>query len=281
MNNANMTELASDVARLQEILSKHPRVVVLTGAGISAESGIPTYRNHDGTSKNRDPIQHQDFVEKSLVRKRYWARSALGWPRVSRAAPNAAHLSLAQLEAKGHIELLITQNVDRLHQQAGSRRVVDLHGRLDQVSCLDCRAVYARAKIQGQLQRRNPALFELVAKKLPDGDAELDEYEFHKMNVPVCERCMGRLMPTVVFFGGGVPKNIVTRCMDGLDNADALLAIGSSLQVLSGFRFCRRAYELGKPVILINPGITRADPIASLKLTSPCAPLLERLLSAV
>ncbi len=276
---STMTELASDIASLQEVLSKYQRIVVLTGAGVSAASGIPTYRDHDGTSKHRNPVHHQEFLEQSFARKRYWARSALGWPIVSRAVPNAAHRGLATLEAQGQVELLITQNVDRLHQRAGSRRVVDLHGRLDEVSCLDCDAVYQRDRIQTQLMQTNPALFALVAKNLPDGDANLKGHDLHLINEPVCERCMGRLMPGVVFFGGGVPKGTVTHCMESLERADALLSIGSSLQVLSGYRFCRRAHELRKPVILINSGITRADPIASLKLTSSCGPLLEQLFS--
>ncbi|MFT5482148.1 MAG: NAD-dependent SIR2 family protein deacetylase [Halieaceae bacterium] len=273
-----MTKPAPDIARLQDFLARYPRLVVLTGAGVSAASGIPTYRDQDGNWKQSDPIQHQDFIEQPAARKRYWARSALGWPKVSQATPNTAHRALAQLEANGHVELLITQNVDRLHQRSGSRRVVDLHGRLDEVNCLDCGATYKRDLIQILLQRNNPALFNLAVETLPDGDADLADHYIHNVNVPVCERCAGRLMPNVVFFGGGVPKSRVKRCMDSVAKADALLSIGSSLQVLSGYRFCRRAHELGKPVVLINPGTTRADSIAFLKLTSPCAPLLEQLL---
>ena len=273
-----MTKIASETSKLQWFLGQHPRLVVLTGAGVSAASGIPTYRDHEANWKQTDPIQHQEFIEQPSVRKRYWARSALGWPKVSEATPNIAHLALAQLEASGHIELIITQNIDRLHQRAGSRRVVDLHGRLDEVNCLHCGTVYDRDLIQTLLQRDNLELFSLAAETLPDGDADLADYYIDDVDVPVCERCGGTLMPKVVFFGGGVPKSRVKYCMDSLSKADALLSIGSSLQVMSGYRFCRRAHELGKPIVLINPGITRADPIASLKLTSPCGPLLEQLL---
>jgi NAD-dependent SIR2 family protein deacetylase len=274
--NSAMTKPSSDLSKLQDFLARHPRLVLLTGAGVSAGSGIPTYRDGEGKWKQSDPIQHRDFIEQSAARKRYWARSMVGWPKVSMATPNKAHLALAKLEASGHVELLITQNVDCLHQRAGSQNVVDLHGRLNEVKCLDCSAVYERDLIQIQLQRNNPALFTLTAEILPDGDADLADHHIDNVKVPICERCSGTLMPNVVFFGGTVPKARVKQCMDSVERADALVSIGSSLQVFSGYRFCRKAHELGKPVVLINPGITRADPIASLKLTSPCAPLLEQ-----
>lgn len=275
-----MNIIAGELEQLQQSLRAHPRLVVLTGAGISAGSGIPTYRDQAGRWLYSSPIQHPAFIADPATRQRYWTRSFHGWPAIRDASPNAAHRALAVLERYGHVELLITQNVDRLHQRAGSGVVIDLHGRLDRVRCLVCDDYSARELMQVRLLRANPALGSpaIGPGSRPDGDMALPDARAQDIRVPPCERCGGTLMPDVVFYGGSVPRARVQRCMDAIARADALLVIGSSLQVYSGFRFCRAAGAAGKPLLLLNPGLTRADGIASLKLSSPCEPLLEALL---
>jgi NAD-dependent SIR2 family protein deacetylase len=267
----------ADLDRLEYFVRRHPRLLVLTGAGISIGSGIPAYRDQNGSWLRSDPIQHQAFLDDPFARRRYWARSFSGWPGVAAARPNAAHHALARLERTGHLQLLITQNVDRLHQRAGSRRVVDLHGRLDRVTCLACGRHSSRRAMQHRLAAANPQLAGVTAVLAPDGDAPVDDALAPGVTVPDCVQCGGILMPDVVFFGGTVPNTRVERCMRALEAADALLAIGSSLQVFSGFRFCRAAVAGGKPVAIINPGRTRADELASLRIAAPCERLLEAL----
>lgn len=266
---------------LLAFVCENPRLVVLTGAGISEGSGIPTYRDGNGTWLRNDPITHQDFTGCGRKRQRYWGRSLIGWPGVRDALPNAAHQSLAALEREGHVELLITQNVDRLHQRAGSGAVVDLHGRLDRVICLHCQSFSHREVMQQRLEISNPHLSGLSADVRPDGDADLSGEQVESVIVPECEDCQGTLMPDVVFFGGSVPRDRVALCTEAMARADALLVIGSSLRVFSGYRFCRAAAEAGKPVAIINPGITRGDPLATLKLSHPVEALLPSLLSTM
>ncbi len=270
-----MSDLQSDTDRLYHFLEQHRSVVVLTGAGISARSGIPTYRDARGTWLHSEPIQHQEFLRQPARRKRYWARSLHGWPAVRDARPNEAHLALSALERRGKVKLLITQNVDRLHQRAGSHNVVDLHGRLDRVRCLDCATTHHREHVQEQLLRDNRAPPAAAAGARPDGDADVHDEWVERFAVPACYHCGGVLMPDVVFFGGTVPPERVTACSTAIEEADALLAIGSSLQVYSGYRFCRQAQRLGKTLALINPGTTRADAMADLKLHRDCAPVLR------
>ena len=272
-----MSRLNTDVPALQRFVRDHPRLVVITGAGISASSGIPTYRDRDGTWKHSAPITHQEFVSDPARRQRYWSRSLLGWPVVRDARPNAAHRALSALEQLGHIDLLITQNVDRLHQRAGSAKVVDLHGRVDQVRCMVCNATTSRERVQQQILRDNPHHSHQLSTPRPDGDAEVAAELVATLIVPTCERCDGELIPDVVFFGGSVPKTRVAQCNEAVATADAVLAVGSSLQVFSGYRFCRLAGQLGKPLAIINPGGTRADSLAGLKLLSDCEPLLQAL----
>ena len=265
----------TNLTLLTRFLEAHPRLVVLTGAGVSAASGIPTYRDAAGTWLRSTPIQHREFVSDERQRKRYWARSISGWPAVRDARPNRAHTALSRLEQQGVIELLITQNVDRLHQRAGSRQVTDLHGRLDRVQCLDCASRYSRESIQRQLLRENPHVRPGARTTLPDGDADIAPHIVEAIVVPGCENCGGILKPDVVFFGGSVAREKVEHCMTALERADALLVAGSSLKVWSGFRFCKRATDLGKPLAVINPGQTRADPLATLKVRAECGPLLH------
>nr|WP_245539472.1 NAD-dependent protein deacetylase [Thiofilum flexile] len=264
---------------LQQFAAEYPRWVVLTGAGVSLSSGIPTYRDEKGIwQRPYQPIQHQEFIQNANMRRRYWARSFLGWATVGQAQPNRAHSVLAELEQRGTVSLLITQNVDNLHQRAGSKRVIDLHGNLSRVVCLSCGTLVERAELQARMQSENLHFMGLGIEVRPDGDAELDGAIIQQFNPPHCSVCGGDLMPDVVFFGGIVPSIRVAKCMQALELADALVVVGSSLKVYSGYRFCVKARELGKPIVLINPGWTRADELAQLKITTPCVPALEALL---
>lgn len=258
-------------------MTQHPRLVVLTGAGISLASGIPTYRDEKGVWLRGEPLQHPDFIKHEATRRRYWLRSFVGWPRIHQTQPNQAHQALVELEKLGHVDLLITQNVDNLHQRAGSHHVIDLHGNLTEVICLDCNAISSRAEMQRRLAELNPHLVTIHAEQRPDGDAEVAGNSHDALRVPACTRCGGTLMPDVVFFGGTVPKARVERCLNALQQADALLVIGSSLKVYSGYRFCLRAKEWNKPIALLNPGWTRADELAQLKMAAPAAELLTGL----
>lgn len=272
-----MSNTERELQQLQAFLARHPKVVALTGAGISASSGIATYRDAAGRWLYSAPIQHRDFLQSAAVRQCYWTRSWFGWPAVRDARSNVAHRALATLEQQGVVSLVITQNVDRLHQRAGSRAVVDLHGRLDRVQCLGCAAFIDREVMQQRLARANPQLATRpqASAQRPDGDMALPDALATATQVPPCEACGDVLMPDVVFFGGNVPAERVLRANEALAAADALLVIGSSLQVYSGFRFCRRAREQNKALLIINPGQTRADALATLKLSTPCETLLD------
>jgi len=262
---------------LTQFIHRHPRLLVLTGAGISTDSGIPDYRDQNGDWKRKQPVQHPDFMRCEHTRKRYWGRSLVGWPVMRDARPNQAHAALAQLEQLGHVDLLVTQNVDGLHQRAGSHRVIDLHGRSDRVICMSCDFSCARDEVHHRSADLNPAFTGFTATTAPDGDADL-EVDFSDFRIPDCPQCGGILKPDVVFFGDNVPKQRVLDALDALQRADALLVIGSSLMVYSGFRFCRRASEWDKPIAALTLGKTRADELLSLKISAPIGPALEGLL---
>lgn len=263
---------------LADFVERHPRLFVLTGAGCSTDSGIPDYRDANGDWKRRQPVRYQEFIGSGLIRRRYWARSLLGWPAFARARPNAAHAALARLEAAGFVHQMITQNVDGLHQRAGSRRVIDLHGRLDAVVCLECRYRGPREAFQRALAEQNPAFAALAATVGPDGDADLEAVDFSGFQIPDCPHCGGTLKPAVVFFGESVPKPRVERACQRLAEADALLVVGSSLTVFSGYRFCRLATACGQPIAALNLGRTRADGELALKVNLPCGAALSGLL---
>lgn len=267
-----------DDARLEDFVAAHRRLFVLTGAGCSTASGIPDYRDEQGAWKRTPPVTYQAFVGEVATRQRYWARSLLGWPRVAAAHPNAAHRALAALEQQGRCELLLTQNVDGLHQAAGSTSVIDLHGRLDGVVCLACGATTSRAHLQLRLQQANPGWASLEAGAAPDGDADLEGGDFSLFQVPACERCEGLLKPDVVFFGENVPRARVDRAMTHLDQADAMLVVGSSLMVYSGLRFVHAAIRLGLPVAAVGLGRTRADDVLQFRVATPCGEALAFLL---
>jgi NAD-dependent SIR2 family protein deacetylase len=254
-----------ECANLQDFVDRHRRLFILTGAGCSTSSGIPDYRDADGKWKRVPPVTYQAFMDDESTRRRYWARSMLGWRRFSRARPNETHRALARLEAMGRVELLLTQNVDRLHQAAGSTLVIDLHGRLDLVRCMGCEGKVSRDALQEELGRLNAGWLDLDAAVAPDGDADLENADFSSFAAPSCRRCGGVLKPDVVFFGENVPRNRVHDASRHLAQADAMLIVGSSLMVYSGFRFAQMAADAGKPIAAVNLGRTRADGLLALK----------------
>jgi len=277
LSTGSTTETSYDEALA--LLRDRP-LVVLTGAGLSTDSGIPDYRGprpQGQSAPARMPMTYQEFVSGPAARQRYWARSHLGWGRMRRAEPNAGHHALAQL-APG---LLITQNVDGLHEQAGTPRLVALHGRIADVVCLGCRTTSARVALQHRLADLNPGFAErhaAVASR-PDGDVDLDDTS--DFVVPECQGCGGVLKPDVVFFGENVPAPRVARCYDAVDALvgldGALLVAGSSLTVMSGLRFVRRAAKAGTPVVIVNRGETRGDPLATYRVDAGCSQFLTDL----
>ncbi|WP_376095579.1 NAD-dependent protein deacetylase [Roseomonas sp. CCTCC AB2023176] len=263
---------------LEEFIGRHRAIFVLTGAGCSTGSGIPDYRDEAGAWKRSQPMTFQAFTGSEAARQRYWARSMIGWPRMAATRPNGAHAALARLESAGRCAVLLTQNVDGLHQRAGSRRVVDLHGRLDLVRCLGCGRTLPREAMQEAMIVLNPGWGDLQAAEAPDGDAELETADFARFSVPPCPACGAVLKPDVVFFGENVPKDRVTAAYDALGRADAVLVVGSSLMVWSGFRFVQAAVAAGKPIAAVNRGRTRADDLLTLKVVADCAESLSFLL---
>jgi len=252
------------VADLRAFLTTHRRVFVLTGAGCSTASGIPDYRDENGEWKRRPPVMYQALCSQPAVYRRYWARAFAGWPRFRSAEPGVAHRALAAFEETGAMARLVTQNVDGLHQQAGSRAVIDLHGRLDVVVCLGCRARTTREDVQEAMAGANPE-WNAAARAAPDGDADIDEAAIESFEPPRCRQCGGLLKPDVVFFGENVPADRYEDARDALAGADALLVAGSSLMVYSGYRFVRQAHEAGLPIAIVNRGRTRGDELVTVK----------------
>ena len=270
------------ISPLATFARRHPRLLVLTGAGCSTDSGIPDYRDAQGQWKRAPPMTFQAFTGSEAARQRYWARSLIGWAVMRAARPGPAHLALARLEAAGRVELLLTQNVDGLHHGAGSQRVIDLHGRIDTVVCLACHARLPRADFQNLLHASNPSWQRHHAHAAPDGDADLDGLDFSNFDVPPCPACgTGVLKPDVVFFGENVPRERVQTAMAALQKADALLVVGSSLMVYSGYRFAQAAFAVGKPIAAINLGRTRADDLLALKVQQPVGAVLHALAEAL
>jgi NAD-dependent SIR2 family protein deacetylase len=266
---------------LHDFVARHPRLFVLTGAGVSTGSGIPGYRDDDGRWKRNAPITLHEFLGGESARRRYWERSMAGWPIVAGARPNGAHRALARLERAGKVHRLVTQNVDGLHQRAGSSDVIELHGNIGRVVCLGCGFEHLRERVQRILEGANPGIAGRGTIAAPDGDADLVPDEPEAFRVPACVHCGGVLKPDVVFFGENVPRDRVDAALDALDEADAMLVVGSSLMVYSGYRFCERAHERGTPIAAINLGRTRADHLFTVKVERPCdevlAEVIERL----
>ncbi|MBO4160210.1 NAD-dependent protein deacetylase [Micromonospora sp. MMS20-R2-23] len=257
-------------------------VVVLSGAGLSTESGIPDYRGPTGVARRHPPMTYQAFTREPAARRRYWARSHLGWRMVARASPNDGHRAVARLQAAGLVDGVITQNVDGLHTAAGSTGVVDLHGRLDTVVCLRCGDRTSREELDRRLVAANPGFDATVAVVNPDGDVELDEERVAAFRLVDCTRCgAGMLKPDVVFFGETVPADRVSRCFAMVDAARSLLVLGSSLTVWSGRRFVLRAAKLGTAVVIANQGVTRGDGYAALRVDAPLGRVLPQVVQRV
>ncbi|MGO1748811.1 MAG: NAD-dependent protein deacetylase [Marinobacter sp.] len=252
---------------LADFIHRHPKLLILTGAGVSTDSGIPDYRDGEGAWKRKQPVQHRDFMENHETRQRYWGRSLIGWPVIRNAAPNPAHYHIADLELRDRSSLVVTQNVDGLHQKAGTQGVSDLHGRADETLCMSCGYRCPRDDVHDRCAGLNPGFRQYKADTAPDGDADLD-VDFSEFRLADCPQCGGILKPDVVFFGDYVPKQRVYSALDALKASDGLLVIGSSLMVYSGFRFCRYAKEFGKPIATLNLGRTRAEELADLKLNA-------------
>ena len=272
-----------DINALALFVRRYPRLFVLTGAGASTDSGIPGYRDADGRWTRAPPVRIDEFLRTEEGRCRYWPRSMLGWPLLAAARPNAAHDALARLEAMGRVTQLVTQNVDGLHQRAGSRGVIELHGNVHRARCLGCGAVHPRAAIQQTLERQN-ARFLRISDAVPaaHGDADPqgapDADAFECFVPPACDACNGILKPEVVFFGECVPRDRVEAARATLEQADAMLVVGSSLMVYSGYRFCEWAVRMGKPIAAVNLGCTRADSLLVLKVKSRCGDALAALI---
>jgi NAD+-dependent protein deacetylase sirtuin 4 len=254
-----------EVDALHALLRAGP-ALLLTGAGISTDSGIPDYRGPETRRRARNPVQHREFVRSAAARKRYWARSMLGWPRFAAARPNPGHQVLAELEQRGRALGLITQNVDGLHHAAGSHNVIELHGALRMVRCLVCGTGLARHALQRALRAENPEFEASVAELAPDGDAELAEELIGQFRVVDCTACGGPLRPDVVFFGENVPRERVDAAFALLARAGSLWVVGSSLAVYSGLRFVHGAQKQGIPVAILSLGPTRGDGCASVRL---------------
>jgi NAD-dependent SIR2 family protein deacetylase len=270
-----------DAAALDRALGvlAHRPLVALTGAGLSTDSGIPDYRGPG--SPRRTPMTYQEFLSGEAAQRRYWARSHVGWARMVHAVPNSGHRALAALERCGALHGLITQNVDGLHRAAGSRAVIDLHGRIADVVCVQCRRRSSRAALQERLSALNPGFVEAAGSAVeaaPDGDAELAAVDGFRL--APCTGCGGPLKPDVVFFGENVPRERVARAYAMVDAATALLVAGSSLTVMSGLRFVRHAHKAGIPVVIVNRGVTRGDELAAVRIDAGCSETLSEVAAA-
>ena len=263
-----------EVGSLVEFVARHAPLFVISGAGCSTESGIFDYRGRDGQWKRKPPVHYDQFIRSEAARQRYWARSHVGWQRFCAARPNPAHLALAALERAGVVGIVVTQNVDGLHQAAGHERVIDLHGRLAAVICTACGRRTARADVAAWLAESNPG-FETPKHTLaPDGDADFEGVDLTGFRVPYCDRCGGVVKPDVVFFGENVPRTRVDAAFDALARSGGVLICGSSVMVQSSFRFCRRAEALQLPIAALNEGVTRADAMLTVKVEARCGAAL-------
>jgi NAD-dependent SIR2 family protein deacetylase len=271
-----MTDQEAELERLAGVV-RGGNVVVLSGAGISTESGIPDYRGPEGKQRVT-PMMYQEFVGSVANRQRYWARSFVGWRRFAAAAPNAGHYAVAKLQRAGLLDGIITQNVDGLHQRAGAHDVLELHGALDRVICLNCGNRSSRVELEERMRAANPDFVATPHEVRPDGDVVIDDDEVRRFQLVRCLVCGSDLLkPDVIFFGESVPKELVTRCFTEVERASALLVLGSSLQVMSGYRFVLRASELGIPVAIVTRGITRGDDQATIRIDAPLGETLVRL----
>jgi NAD-dependent SIR2 family protein deacetylase len=268
--------LATELLQVADLLGDGG-VVALTGAGLSTESGIPDYRGPSGSKRRASPMTIQTFTGSLAARQRYWARSHVGWRVVARAAPNAGHRAVTRLESAALVDAVVTQNVDGLHAAAGTRRLVELHGNLDRVVCLDCGDLSSREELDRRLTASNRGWRADASAINPDGDVDLTEAAVETFRVVDCVRCGGVLKPDVVFFGETVPRDRVDRSFELVESAGCLLVLGSSLTVMSGYRFVLRAAKLGVPVAILNDGTTRGDAQATVKVAARLGVVLPEL----
>ncbi|RZF46155.1 hypothetical protein LSTR_LSTR012136 [Laodelphax striatellus] len=270
-----------DVNTLLDFIQNNSKILVLTGAGVSTESGIPDYRSEDVglyARSNSRPVQYQNFVKSSHARCRYWARNFVGWERFSSFQPNESHRAIREMECTfNKVSCLITQNVDNLHFKAGSRNVIELHGTAFKVVCLNCKALFDRHDIQDLIKLLNPEMDETSKFIRPDGDVELDNSVVERFTVPSCPQCSGVIKPDIVFFGENVPKDRVALVAKEIDSCDSALVMGSSLSTYSGLRIVTQVKDLGKPVAILNIGSTRADTFADFKIEARCSDVLTKL----
>ncbi|XP_033748111.1 NAD-dependent protein lipoamidase sirtuin-4, mitochondrial-like [Pecten maximus] len=269
-----------DINDLRDFLLSNNKILVLTGAGLSTESGIPDYRSEGvglyARSDNR-PVQYNDFMKSETIRQRYWARNYVGWPVFSSFLPNISHKILRHWEIKGKVHWLVTQNVDALHMKAGSINLTELHGSAHRVMCMNCDAKMPRTRLQELIEKHNPLWLARSVEMAPDGDVQLTTEQVKGFKVPQCPSCGGALKPEIIFFGDNVPKPTVNLVFDKVKESDAVLVLGSSLEVYSGYRFVNAAHTQKKPIAIVNIGATRADNLASLKITARCSDVLRRL----
>ena len=273
-------ELEERIGRLAEWVADRG-VVVLSGAGLSTESGIPDYRGPSGAARRHAPMTYQAFTRDPMARRRYWARSHLGWRVVGTAQANAGHRAVARLQELGVVDGIITQNVDGLHQAGGAHSVVELHGNLARITCLDCGATSARRELIDRLDAANPAFAARITAINPDGDVELDDAELDDFAVVDCTGCGGMLKPDVVYFGESVPPDRVSLSFELVGRARTLLVLGSSLTVMSGRRFVLRAAREGIRIAIVNQGVTRGEPYAGLLVDAPLGAVLPELVRGV
>ncbi|KAJ8975768.1 hypothetical protein NQ317_004818 [Molorchus minor] len=273
--------LDTEVKLLENFISSSKNIAVLTGAGISTESGIPDYRSEEVglyARSNHKPIQHLEFIKSATVRRRYWARNYVGWERFSKCQPNPVHFSVRNLETDfNKVSSVITQNVDNLHYKAGSKNVIELHGTAFRVICLECDKSYSRYHIQEVLSELNPMMKATSDMVRPDGDVEIPQERVRDFNPPLCESCGGALKPDIIFFGDNVPKFRVDAVRTVVSESDALLVLGSSLSVFSGYRIILQAVEEKKNIAVVNIGPTRADKVVNLKISARCGDILPKI----
>ncbi|XP_055902739.1 NAD-dependent protein deacylase Sirt4 [Eupeodes corollae] len=272
--------LESDVKLLEDFLMSKPNIVVLTGAGISTESGIPDYRSAGVglyARSNHRPVQHMEFVKSQAIRQRYWARNFVGWPTFSSTEPNVTHHALARFEREGRIQGIVTQNVDRLHTKAGAKNVVELHGSGYVVKCLSCEYRIDRHEFQNILNTINPEFKDAPDMVRPDGDVEIPLDYIENFKIPSCPDCGGNLKPEIVFFGDSIPKDRAHKVAEMIYNSDGLLVLGSSLMVFSGYRMVLQNKDLNLPVAIVTIGETRADHLAEIKLSAKCGDVIPKL----
>ncbi|KAJ0173016.1 hypothetical protein K1T71_011192 [Dendrolimus kikuchii] len=273
-----------DFEILKDFLLKHERILVLTGAGISTESGIPDYRSEEVglyARSNHKPIQYQEFIKYPKVRQRYWARNFIGWPRFSSVHPNSTHQSIRKLEKAGKVIVIVTQNVDHLHHKAGSENIIELHGTGYIVKCLKCPYEIGRHELQVELMKNNPDMESSFGMIRPDGDVDLSREQVDRFKAPLCPKCEGPLMPDIVFFGDNVPKDRVELVKNNVTKSDAIFVLGSSLTVYSSYRIILQAKEENKKIAILNIGPTRADDIVDIKISTKCGDILPELCNSV